>query len=212
SLTKKPMKGMLTGPVTILNWSFVRDDIPRADIARQLALCICDEIADLQDAGIKIIQVDEAAFKEGYPLRRENRKAYEDFAVSAFRLATSSADAKTQIHTHMCYSEFSDIIATIEALDADVLSIETARSGNELLKVFKKVGYDHEIGPGVYDIHSPRVPSVDELVRQIKEREEVLPRAQLWVNPDCGLKTRRWEEVKPSIENMVQAARIARTL
>ncbi len=212
SLTKKPMKGMLTGPVTILNWSFVRDDIPRADIARQLALCICDEISDLQDAGIRIIQVDEAAFKEGYPLRRENRKAYEDFAVSAFRLATSSAEARTQIHTHMCYSEFSDIIATIEALDADVLSIETARSGNELLKVFKKVGYDHEIGPGVYDIHSPRVPSVDELVRQIREREEVLPRAQLWVNPDCGLKTRRWEEVRPSIENMVQAARIARTL
>ncbi len=149
SLTDKPMKGMLTGPVTILNWSFVRDDIPRADIARQLALCICDEIADLQDAGIKIIQVDEAAFKEGYPLRRENRKAYEDFAVGAFRLATSSAEARTQIHTHMCYSEFSDIISTIEALDADVLSIETARSGNELLKVFKRVGYDHEIGPGV---------------------------------------------------------------
>jgi 5-methyltetrahydropteroyltriglutamate--homocysteine methyltransferase len=212
SLTKKPMKGMLTGPVTILNWSFVRDDIPRADIARQLALCICDEISDLQDAGIKIIQVDEAAFKEGYPLRRENRKAYEDFAVAAFRLATSSAEAKTQIHTHMCYSEFSDIISTIEALDADVLSIETARSGNELLKVFKRVGYDHEVGPGVYDIHSPRVPSVDELVSQIRQREEVLPRAQLWVNPDCGLKTRRWEEVKPSIENMVQAARIARTL
>ena len=190
----------------------MRDDIPRADIARQLALCICDEIADLQDAGIKIIQVDEAAFKEGYPLRRENRKAYEDFAVGAFRLATSSAEARTQIHTHMCYSEFSDIISTIEALDADVLSIETARSGNELLKVFKRVGYDHEIGPGVYDIHSPRVPGVDELERQIREREKVLSRAQLWVNPDCGLKTLRWEEVRTSIENMVQAARIARTL
>lgn len=210
SRTNKIMKGMLTGPVTILNWSFVRDDKPRADIAKQLALCINDEISDLQDAGIKIVQVDEAAFKEGYPLRAENIPAYEKFAVDCFKLSVSSAHPETQIHTHMCYSEFNDIIKTIEAMDADVISIETARSGNELLKIFKSVGYKQEVGPGVYDIHSPRVPSVDELVTQIKALLEVLPKEQLWINPDCGLKTRKWDEVKPSLINMTQAVKIVR--
>ncbi|MFL1707516.1 5-methyltetrahydropteroyltriglutamate--homocysteine S-methyltransferase [Campylobacter sp. MOP7] len=212
SKTKKIMKGMLTGPVTILNWSFVRDDKPRSQIAKQLALCIYDEISDLQNAGIKIIQVDEAAFKEGYPLRAENIGEYEKFAVDCFRLSVSSADAKTQIHTHMCYSEFNDIIKTIEAMDADVISIETARSGNELLKIFKEVGYKQEVGPGVYDIHSPRVPEVGEMVEQIKALLEVLPKEQLWINPDCGLKTRKWEEVKPSLKNMIEAVKIARSL
>ena len=210
SKTKKIMKGMLTGPVTILNWSFVRDDKPRSEIAKQLALCIYDEIADLEKAGIKIIQVDEAAFKEGYPLRAENIPAYEKFAVDCFKLSVSSASAKTQIHTHMCYSEFNDIIKTIEAMDADVISIETARSGNELLKIFKSVGYKQEVGPGVYDIHSPRVPEVDEIVGQIRALLEVLPKEQLWINPDCGLKTRKWDEVRPSLKNMVEAVKIVR--
>ena len=210
SRTKKIMKGMLTGPVTILNWSFVRDDKPRADIAKQLALCIYDEIADLQDAGIKVIQVDEAAFKEGYPLRDENIGAYEKFSVDCFKLSVASARAQTQIHTHMCYSEFNDIIKTIEAMDADVISIETARSGNELLKIFKSVGYKQEVGPGIYDSHSPRVPSVDEMVAQIRALLEVLPKEQLWINPDCGLKTRKWEEVEPSLKNLVQAVKIVR--
>lgn len=210
SKTDKVMKGMLTGPVTIMNWSFVRDDKPRSEIAKELALAIYDEIADLQNAGIKIIQVDEAAFKEGYPLRSENIGAYEKFAVDSFKLAVSAAKAKTQIHTHMCYSEFNDIIKTIEAMDADVISIETARSGNELLKIFKKVGYKQEVGPGVYDIHSPRVPSVEEMVNQINALLEVLPKEQLWINPDCGLKTRKWEEVKPSLKNMVEAVKIVR--
>ena len=201
---------MLTGPVTMLNWSFVRDDLPRAEVAKQLALCINDEISDLQNAGIKIVQVDEAAFKEGYPLRKENIGAYEKFAVDCFKLSVSSAQAHTQIHTHMCYSEFNDIIKTIEAMDADVISIETARSGNELLKIFKSVGYKQEVGPGVYDIHSPRVPSVDEIVTQIKKLTEVLPIEQLWINPDCGLKTRKWEEVRLSLENMVKAVKIVR--
>ena len=212
SITKHVMKGMLTGPVTMLNWSFVRDDLPRSEVAKQLALCIYDEIADLQDAGIRVIQVDEAAFKEGYPLRAENIPAYEKFAVDCFKLSVSSAEAKTQIHTHMCYSEFNDIIKTIEAMDADVISIETARSGNELLKIFKAVGYKQEVGPGVYDIHSPRVPSVEEIVAQIKALLEVLPKEQLWINPDCGLKTRKWEEVEPSLKNMVEAVKIVRGL
>lgn len=210
SRTSKIMKGMLTGPVTIMNWSFVRDDKPRSEVVKQLALAISDEISDLQVAGIKIIQVDEAAFKEGYPLRSENIGEYEKFSVGAFKLAVSSADAKTQIHTHMCYSEFNDIIKTIEAMDADVISIETARSGNELLKIFKSVGYKQEVGPGVYDIHSPRVPSVEEMVAQINALLEVLPKSQLWINPDCGLKTRKWEEVKPSLKNMVEAVKIVR--
>lgn len=207
SLTKKLVKGMLTGPVTILNWSFVRDDVPRSVVCKQIALGIADEIDDLQKAGIKIIQVDEAAFKEGYPLRAENIAEYERWALECFKIATANAESSTQIHTHMCYSEFNDIIKTIQALDADVISIETARSGNRLLQVFKEVGYKHEIGPGVYDIHSPRVPSVEELEAQIRALLEVLPKEQLWINPDCGLKTRKWEEVKPSLANLVKATK-----
>ena len=210
SLTKKVMKGMLTGPVTILNWSFVRDDLARSEVCEQIALCIADEIDDLQKGGIKIVQVDEAAFKEGYPLRAENIKDYETWALKCFRSATAIAESQTQIHTHMCYSEFNDIIKTIEALDADVISIETARSGNRLLKIFKEVGYKNEVGPGVYDIHSPRIPSVEELKTQIKALLEVLPKEQLWINPDCGLKTRKWEEVKPSLKNIVEAVKKVR--
>ena len=210
SKTSKVMKGMLTGPVTILNWSFVRDDIPRNEVTKQIALCINKEVDDLQNAGIKMIQVDEAAFKEGYPLRAENIKAYENWAVDYFKLSVSSAKADTQIHTHMCYSEFNDIIKTIEAMDADVISIETARSGNRLLKIFKEINYKQEIGPGIYDIHSPRVPSVQEMVNQIKALIEVLPKEQLWINPDCGLKTRKWPEVKESLKNMVEAVKIVK--
>ncbi|WP_026804061.1 5-methyltetrahydropteroyltriglutamate--homocysteine S-methyltransferase [Aliarcobacter lanthieri] len=210
SKTKKVMKGMLTGPVTILNWSFVRDDIPRNEVTKQIALAINKEVDDLQNAGIKMIQVDEAAFKEGYPLRAENIKAYENWAVENFRLSVSCAKADTQIHTHMCYSEFNDIIKTIEAMDADVISIETARSGNRLLRIFKEVAYKQEIGPGIYDIHSPRVPSVDEMVAQIKALIEVLPKEQLWINPDCGLKTRKWPEVKQSLINLVEAVKIVK--
>ena len=207
SLSKKIVKGMLTGPVTILNWSFVRDDLERKDVCKQIALSIADEINDLQNANIKIIQVDEAAFKEGYPLRSENIKEYETWALLCFKISTAIAKSKTQIHTHMCYSDFNDIIKTIEALDADVISIETARSGNKLLKVFKQVGYKNEVGPGVYDIHSPRIPSVEEITKQIKALLEVLPKEQLWINPDCGLKTRKWEEVKESLKNIVIAVK-----
>ncbi|RDU65484.1 5-methyltetrahydropteroyltriglutamate--homocysteine S-methyltransferase [Helicobacter sp. MIT 14-3879] len=206
--TKKPLKGMLTGPVTILNWSFVRDDIERKDVCRQIAYCIRDEINDLQNNGINIIQVDEAAFKEGYPLRAENIANYEKFALDCFKISTSIAKSEVQIHTHMCYSEFNDIIKTIEAMDADVISIECARSGNELLKIFKEIGYNNEIGPGVYDIHSPRIPSVEEIVNQIKLLLEVFPKEKLWINPDCGLKTRQWDEVKPALENIIKAVKI----
>lgn len=208
SKTSKVVKGMLTGPVTILNWSFVRDDVSRSEVAQQIAYAICKEVDDLQNAGIKMIQVDEAAFKEGYPLRVENIKEYENWAVNNFKLSVSCAKVDTQIHTHMCYSEFNDIIKTIEAMDADVISIETARSGNRLLRIFKEVAYKQEIGPGIYDIHSPRVPSVEEMVLQIKSLLEVLPKEQLWINPDCGLKTRKWPEVKESLKNMVKAVNI----
>ena len=210
SKTSKVMKGMLTGPVTILNWSFVRDDIPRSEVTKQIALAINKEVDDLQNAGIKMIQVDEAAFKEGYPLRAENIKTYEKWAVDNFRLSVSSAKIDTQIHTHMCYSDFNDIIKTIEAMDADVISIETARSGNRLLKIFKDTNYKNEIAPGIYDIHSPRVPSIDEMVNQIKALVEVLPKEQLWINPDCGLKTRKWPEVKESLKNLVEAVNIVK--
>jgi 5-methyltetrahydropteroyltriglutamate--homocysteine methyltransferase len=207
SKTKKIMKGMLTGPVTILNWSFVRDDKPRNEVSKQIALALSDEINDLQEAGIKIIQVDEAAFKEGYPVRNENVVEYEKWAVANFKLAVSSAKKETQIHTHMCYSEFNEIVKTIEAMDADVLTIETARSGNELLNIFKQTGYKNEIGPGVYDIHSPRVPPVEEFIDQIKKLKEIIPPERLWINPDCGLKTRKWEEVKPALKNMTEAVK-----
>lgn len=212
SKTEKIMKGMLTGPVTILNWSFVRNDMAREDVSKQIAVALSDEIDDLQKVGIKMIQVDEAAFKEGYPLRTENIKDYESWAVRDFKISVSTANKETQIHTHMCYSEFNDIIRTIEDMDADVISIETARSGNELLKIFKEVGYKQEVGPGVYDIHSPRIPSVEEMVEQIKLLLEVLPKEQLWINPDCGLKTRKWEEVKPSLINMVKAVNEVRSI
>jgi 5-methyltetrahydropteroyltriglutamate--homocysteine methyltransferase len=207
SITDKIVKGMLTGPVTIINWSFVRDDLPKSEIAYQIALCLYDEIDDLQKNGIKIIQVDEAAFKEGYPLRAENISDYEKWAVKSFKLCVGSAYPQTQIHTHMCYSEFGDIIHTIEAMDADVITIETAKSGNRLLQIFKSSGYSKEIGPGVYDIHSPRIPSVEEIETQIKLLLEVLPKEQLWINPDCGLKTRKWEEVTPALANMVEAVK-----
>ncbi len=207
SKTNKIAKGMLTGPVTLLNWSFVRDDMPRSEVSKQMALAISDEVDDLQKEGIKIIQVDEAAFKEGYPLRSEKIAGYEEWAVRDFKLSTAKAYPKTQIHTHMCYSDFNDIIKTIEAMDADVISIETARSTNELLKVFEKAGYSHEVGPGVYDIHSPRIPGVSEIKKQIYALLEVLPKEQLWINPDCGLKTRKWEEGKPALRNRKKAGR-----
>lgn len=210
SKTGKIVKGMITGPVTILKWSFVRDDLPRSVVSEQISVALSDEVADLQNAGIKIIQIDEAAFKEGYPLRKDNIPDYEEWAVRSFKIVVSPAKMETQIHTHMCYSEFNDIIKTIEAMDADVISIETARSGNELLKVFKAIGYKQEVGPGVYDIHSPRVPGIDEIVKQINALLEVLPQNQLWINPDCGLKTRKWEEVKPSLKNMVLAVKQVR--
>ena len=210
SKTHKIMKGMLTGPVTMLNWSFVRDDKARSEVSKQIAVALSDEVDDLQKAGIKIIQIDEAAFKEGYPLRDENIKEYESWAVRDFKICASKAYKQTQIHTHMCYSEFNDIIKTIEAMDADVITIETARSGNELLKIFKKVGYKQEVGPGVYDIHSPRVPSVEEIKTQIMLLLEVLPKEQLWINPDCGLKTRKWEETKEALVNMVEAVKQVR--
>ena len=208
--TQKIVKGMLTGPVTILNWSFVRDDIPRSEVSKQIALALSYEVDDLQKAGIKMIQVDEAAFKEGYPLRVKNIKEYESWALESFKLAVSKAQKDTQIHTHMCYSQFNDIITTIEEMDADVITIETSRSGNKLLQIFKEVGYKQEVGPGVYDIHSPRVPSVEEIVKQINLLKEVLPVTQLWINPDCGLKTRKWPEVKQSLKNLVQAVEIVR--
>ena len=210
SLTHRPMKGMLTGPVTLLNWSFVRDDQPRSLTAVQIALAIRDEVDDLQRSGIKMIQVDEAAFKEGYPLRREMRAEYEKWALESFLLSTAVAERDTQIHTHMCYSEFTDIIKTIEAMDADVISIETSRSGNRLLNIFAEVGYAQEVGPGVYDIHSPRIPSVEEMENQIHALLEVLPADQLWINPDCGLKTRGWSESKGGLINMVEAVKKVR--
>ena len=207
SRTSKPVKGMLTGPVTILQWSFVRDDQPRAETAKQLALAIRDEVKDLEAAGIRVIQIDEPALREGLPLRRAEWPAYLDWAVNAFRLATSSVSDATQIHTHMCYSEFNDVIRVIEKMDADVVSIENARSGSELLEAFKEYKYPNEIGPGVYDIHSPRVPSAAEIGAALKRMQGVLNDRQIWVNPDCGLKTRGWEETLQALRHMVQAAR-----
>jgi 5-methyltetrahydropteroyltriglutamate--homocysteine methyltransferase len=212
SLTNKPMKGMLTGPVTILNWSFVRDDVPRSTACRQIALAIRDEVYDLERAGAKMIQIDEAALREGLPLRRSEWSAYLDWAVESFRLASSGVRDETQIHTHMCYSEFNDIIDAIAAMDADVISIETSRSKMELLEAFKTYKYPNEIGPGVYDIHSPRVPSVEEMTGLLKLARQRLSDAQLWVNPDCGLKTRGWKEVEGALVNMVDAARQIRQI
>jgi 5-methyltetrahydropteroyltriglutamate--homocysteine methyltransferase len=207
SLTDKPVKGMLTGPVTILHWSFVREDLPKETIAYQLGLAIRDEVADLQQAGIRIIQIDEPAFREGLPLKQSDWKTYLDWAVAAFRLSASVARDDTQIHTHMCYSEFNDTIEAIAAMDADVITIETSRSHMALLDVFEAFDYPNEIGPGVYDIHSPNIPTVAEMVALMQQAAQRIPLRQLWVNPDCGLKTRRWDEVEPALRHMVAAAR-----
>jgi 5-methyltetrahydropteroyltriglutamate--homocysteine methyltransferase len=210
SLTDKPMKGMLTGPVTILNWSFVRDDQPREASCRQIAFAIRDEVSDLEAAGCKAIQIDEAALREGLPLRRRDWQHYLDWAVDCFRLSAAGVGDATQIHTHMCYSEFNDILPSIGAMDTDVISIETARSQMELLEGFAAYRYPSAIGPGVYDIHAPRVPGEEEMVALMQLAQLHLAPEQLWVNPDCGLKTRKWEEVKPAIEAMVAAARTLR--
>jgi 5-methyltetrahydropteroyltriglutamate--homocysteine methyltransferase len=207
SLTDRPVKGMLTGPVTMLEWSFVRDDQPLADTCKQLALAIRDEVEDLEKSGVQIIQVDEPAIREGLPLRKNRWDEYLTWAVHCFRLATSVVRDETQIQTHMCYSDFGDILEHIQAMDADVLLIEAARSRMELLHHWEKTGYRSDIGPGVYDIHSPRIPSVDEMVELLHEAARVLRPEQLWVNPDCGLKTRTWDEVDPSLRNMVDAAK-----
>ncbi|AKM07164.1 5-methyltetrahydropteroyltriglutamate--homocysteine S-methyltransferase [Pelagerythrobacter marensis] len=209
-LTERPVKGMLTGPVTILQWSFVRDDQPRADTCRQIALAIRDEVNDLEAAGARIIQIDEAALREGLPLRRAGWGEYLDWAVESFRLTASGVAPETQIHTHMCYSEFNDIIAAIGAMDADVISIETARSKMELLDAFATYRYPAEIGPGVYDIHSPRIPPEEEMADLLRKASAAIDPGQLWVNPDCGLKTRKWDDVRPALVNMVAAARAIR--
>jgi len=210
SLTAKPVKGMLTGPVTLLNWSFVRDDQPRELTCRQLALAMRDEVRDLEQAGVRIIQIDEAALREGLPLRRAQWDAYLAWAVQAFRITANGVQDETQIHTHMCYSEFNDIIASIAAMDADVITIETARSDMELLDAFDDFDYPNAIGPGVYDIHSPNIPSREHIVQLMHKAAQRIAPPQLWVNPDCGLKTRHWEEVRPALRNMVEAARMLR--
>jgi 5-methyltetrahydropteroyltriglutamate--homocysteine methyltransferase len=210
SLTRRPVKGMLTGPVTILQWSFVRDDQPREETARQIALAIRDEVADLEAAGIRVIQIDEPAFREGLPLRRAGWAAYLEWAVAAFRLAASGVRDETQIHTHMCYSEFNDILEAIAAMDADVITLESSRSQMELLDAFARYHYPNEIGPGVYDVHAPRVPPVDEMVALLRRACQSLAPEQLWVNPDCGLKTRGWDETVPALRHMVEAARVMR--
>ncbi|MHB8822803.1 MAG: 5-methyltetrahydropteroyltriglutamate--homocysteine S-methyltransferase, partial [Pseudomonadaceae bacterium] len=205
--TGKVMKGMLTGPVTMLMWSFPREDVSREVQARQLALAIRDEVCDLEAAGIRIVQIDEAAFREGLPLRRAQWQGYLDWAVDAFRLCASGVRDETQIHTHMCYSEFNDVIEAIAAMDADVITIETSRSQMELLEAFRAFDYPNEIGPGVYDIHSPRVPNTAEMVELLTKAAERIPAERLWVNPDCGLKTRAWAETEAALVNMVAAAR-----
>ena len=210
SLTSKPMKGMLTGPVTMLQWSFVRDDQPRSTTALQIALALRDEVADLEKTGIGMIQIDEPAFREGLPLKQQDWSTYLDWAVRAFKLSSAVVRDDTQIHTHMCYSEFNDILPWIAAMDADVITIETSRSDMELLDGFGEFAYPNDIGPGVYDIHSPRVPKVSEMQRLLQKARSVLPDARLWVNPDCGLKTRDWPETIAALENMVQAAKLLR--
>lgn len=211
SMTERPVKGMLTGPVTILQWSFVRDDQPRSETCKQIGLAIRDEVQDLEKAGIRMIQIDEPAFREGLPLRQSDWGAYLGWAVDCFRLAASGVSDATQIHTHMCYSEFNDIIDSIAALDADVISIETSRSDMELLDAFVDFKYPNEIGPGVWDIHSPRVPSTREMQALLKKAAAVIPPRHIWVNPDCGLKTRGWPEVEASLTHMVTAAKAMRT-
>jgi 5-methyltetrahydropteroyltriglutamate--homocysteine methyltransferase len=211
SLTDRPMKGMLTGPVTMLHWSFVRDDQPESETCKQIALALRDEVRDLESSGIRVIQMDEPALREGLPLRREDWEEYLEWAVESFKLASSVVTDQTQIHTHMCYAEFNDIIEAIADLDADVISLESSRSKMELLDVFRRYQYPNDIGPGVYDIHSPRVPSAAEMRGLLEKAVEVLSPEQVWVNPDCGLKTRKWEEVEPSLRNMVAAAQEIRS-
>jgi len=210
SLTQKPMKGMLTGPVTILNWSFVRDDQPRSASCYQLALAIRQEVLDLEKAGVRVVQIDEAALREGLPLRKSQWKEYLDWAVESFRITANGVKDETQIHTHMCYSEFNDIIAAIASMDADVITIETSRSDMELLDAFDHFDYPNEIGPGVYDIHSPNVPTQEHIVQLMRKAAERIPFERLWVNPDCGLKTRQWSEVIPALTNLVSAAKTLR--
>nr|WP_315251644.1 5-methyltetrahydropteroyltriglutamate--homocysteine S-methyltransferase [uncultured Duganella sp.] len=210
SLTAKPMKGMLTGPVTILNWSFVRDDQPRSVSCKQLALAIRAEVLDLERAGVRVIQIDEAALREGLPLRKAQWQAYLDWAVESFRITANGVADSTQIHTHMCYSEFNDIIAAIADMDADVITIETSRSDMELLDAFDHFNYPNEIGPGVYDIHSPNIPTQQHIVQLMRKAAERVPAERLWINPDCGLKTRQWAEVLPALSNMVAAAKTLR--
>lgn len=210
SLTDKPVKGMLTGPITMLEWSFVRDDQPRSDTCRQLALAIRDEVLDLEKSGIRIIQVDEPAMREGLPLRRADWPDYLTWAVECFKLSVAGVTDRTQIHTHMCYSDFNDIIESIGEMDADVISMEASRSGMELLSAFGQYSYPNQIGPGVYDIHSPRLPSSDEMKELLGKALDVLRPDQVWVNPDCGLKTQNWEEVRASLGNMVDAAKSLR--
>ncbi|CDG53709.1 MULTISPECIES: 5-methyltetrahydropteroyltriglutamate--homocysteine S-methyltransferase [Halomonadaceae] len=210
TLTDKPMKGMLTGPVTILQWSFVRDDQPRETTCRQIALALRDEVLDLEKAGINIIQIDEPALREGLPLRQDEWQSYLDWAVESFQLSAAGVANTTQIHTHMCYSEFNDIIGAIAALDADVITIETSRSDMHLLDAFQDFAYPNEIGPGVYDIHTPNIPEVSWMVDLMEKALEKIPVERLWVNPDCGLKTRGWTEVEPALANMVEAAKVLR--
>lgn len=210
SLTDRPVKGMLTGPVTILQWSFVRDDQPREQTCRQIALALRDEVVDLEAAGLGVIQIDEPALREGLPLRRGDWQGYLDWAVDCFRLSTAGVAPRTQIHTHMCYAEFNDIIEAIAAMDADVITIETSRSNMELLKAFEEYEYPNHIGPGVYDIHSPNLPDVTWMVELIRKAAKHLPKERLWVNPDCGLKTRGWAETEAALSRMVQAAQALR--
>ena len=210
SLTSKPMKGMLTGPVTILNWSFVRDDQPRSVSCKQLALAIRAEVLDLEKAGVSVIQIDEAALREGLPLRKAQWQEYLDWAVESFRITANGVNDRTQIHTHMCYSDFNDIIASIADMDADVITIETSRSDMELLAAFDNFNYPNQIGPGVYDIHSPNIPTQEHIVQLMTKAAQRIPASRLWVNPDCGLKTRQWAEVLPALTNMVAAAKALR--
>lgn len=210
SLTSRPVKGMLTGPVTVMQWSFVRDDQPRSQTCRQIALALRDEVNDLEAAGIAVIQIDEPAFREGLPLRHGDWAEYLEWAAECFRITASGVSDATQIHTHMCYAEFNEIIEAIAAMDADVISFETARSQMELLDAFVSFRYPNHLGPGVYDIHAPRTPDADEMAALLKLARDRLPAGSLWVNPDCGLKTRGWAEVKPALAGMVEAAARAR--
>ncbi|HIO42063.1 MAG TPA: 5-methyltetrahydropteroyltriglutamate--homocysteine S-methyltransferase, partial [Aquifex sp.] len=208
SLTDKPVKGMLTGPVTILNWSYAREDIPRSEIAYQIGLAILDEVLDLERNGIKIIQIDEPAFREAVPIKKEEWEGYFDWAIKAFRLSNAKVKPETQIHTHMCYSDFNDIIEQIYEMDFDVISIEASRSKGEIIEAFERFGkWDRQIGVGVYDIHSPAIPTKEEMKAVMLRVMKVLPKELLWVNPDCGLKTRKWEEVIPALKNMVEMAK-----